>query len=277
MKVILAKSAGFCFGVDRAVNKAMDAAKAYGSPIYTYGELIHNRTVVEELENMGVFVTDDIDSVSEGTIIIRSHGVGKDVFEKISEKGLTLVDATCPKVKSVQNKVEKYHNMGYNIVIVGDCTHPEVIGVNGWCENSASIIDDPVKAKMYTSEKPVCIVAQTTIIKDMFDEVSSEILKNYPDSIVFNTICLATRDRQSEAEELAKVCDAMIVIGGKNSSNTKKLADLCSIHTDRVYLIESADDINKEVFCDDDTVGITAGASTPSQVISEVLGLWTTQ
>ncbi len=270
MKVILAKSAGFCFGVDRAVKKALSAAREEDGRVYTYGELIHNKMVVDELESLGVTVIEDIDSVSSGTVIIRSHGVGKDVIGKLREKGIKIIDATCPKVKSVQNKVEKYHNMGYNIVIVGDMYHPEVAGVNGWCENAATVINSRSDAVGYVSEKPVCIVSQTTVIKSLFDEVCAEIVKKYPDTLIFNTICNATTTRQEEAVELAKVCDAMIVIGGLHSSNTKKLAQLCSIHTDRVYHIESSDDINKQELCEFDTVGITAGASTPSQAISEV-------
>lgn len=276
MKIILAQSAGFCFGVDRAVKKAMDAARC-GQKVYTYGELIHNNTVVRQLEDMGVYITEDLDEVKNATVVIRSHGVGKDIFHKAAENGIKIIDATCPKVKSVQNKVEKYHNMGYNIVIVGDKYHPEVIGINGWCENQAAVIGSVADAGEYTSHRPVCVVSQTTMIREVFDGVVSEISGKYPDAVIFNTICDATTIRQQEAVRLAKECDAMIVIGGRHSSNTKKLAQLCSIHTDRVYHIESSDDINKQELCEFDTVGITAGASTPSQAISEVLGLWTTQ
>ncbi len=270
MKVILAKSAGFCFGVDRAVNTALRAAREETGPVYTYGELIHNKMVVEELESLGVKVIEDVDGLSGGTVIIRSHGVGKDIIEKLSGKGIKVIDATCPKVKSVQNKVEKYHNMGYNIMIVGDKSHPEVIGIGGWCKNEATVVNSTDEAEAYTSEKPVCIVAQTTIIRELFEDVCAVIRGKYPDAVVFNTICNATSTRQEEAAVLSEECDAMIVIGGLHSSNTKKLAQICSIHTDRVYHIESSDDINKQELCGLKTVGITAGASTPPHAISEV-------
>jgi 4-hydroxy-3-methylbut-2-enyl diphosphate reductase len=271
LKIIKAESAGFCFGVERAVSIAMNASHTSITPVVTLGELIHNRSVIEELEANGVGWVESVDDVESGTVIIRSHGVSKNIYELIDSKKLKMIDATCTYVKSIQNKVENYHKKGYTIIIVGDKKHPEVIGVNGWCEDSAVIITDKEEASEIETNSPVCIVAQTTIIKSFFDEVCDIVRLKYPNVLVFNTICSATTKRQLEAEQIASSADAMIVVGGKSSSNTKKLVEICYRKCNKVYHIESAADIRAEHFSGCETVGITAGASTPAKLILEVL------
>ncbi|MBO4359865.1 MAG: bifunctional 4-hydroxy-3-methylbut-2-enyl diphosphate reductase/30S ribosomal protein S1 [Eubacteriaceae bacterium] len=273
MIIRTAENAGFCFGVRRAVESALsEASSRRGEPIYTLGELIHNSGVVSQLRQEGVMTAGDLSEIPDGaTVIIRSHGVGEDVYDEIRARGLRLVDATCPNVKSIQNKVEKHHGLGYTIIIVGDRTHPEVIGINGWCENSALIVSDPEQASALELGGPVCVVAQTTSIKEKFDAVCRVIRKKAPDAVVFNTICRATQLRQAETEALSKESDVMIVLGGANSSNTAKLAEISAAHCPRVIHIESPDSLSGYSFCGDERVGITAGASTPQEKIMEVV------
>lgn len=273
MIIRTAQNAGFCFGVRRAVDCALsEAASHRGEPIYTLGELIHNSGVVAQLEEEGVRTAESLSDIPDGsTVIIRSHGVGEAIYGEIEARGLRLVDATCPNVKSIQNKVEKHHGLGYTIIIVGDCTHPEVIGINGWCENSAIIVSDPSEAAGLELSGPVCVVAQTTSIREKFDAVCDVILGKIPDALVFNTICRATQLRQAETESLSKESDVMIVLGGANSSNTAKLAEISAAFCPRVIHIESPDSLIEYSFCGTERIGITAGASTPQEKIMEVV------
>ncbi len=272
MKIVLADTAGFCFGVNKAVETAWKTAEEKGTEnLYTLGELIHNSYVVDSLKRKGVRVIDSLDDIHAGTVIIRSHGVPPEIYETIKERQLSCIDATCPYVKSIQNKVEKYHEMGYTIIIAGDKYHPEVVGINGWCENSAYIVNSMEEAQRLELKEPICIVAQTTNIKSRFKSICDTINRKYSDVKVFNTICSATALRQAEAEKIASSVDMMIVIGGKNSSNTKKLAEISKEHCKNVIHIESADSLDEYNFADVESVGITAGASTPRQKITEVV------
>ncbi len=273
MVIIKAQNAGFCFGVNNAVNKAVVAAHEYGNEsIYTYGELIHNPFVVKELSDMGIHAVDSLNGIEEGILIIRSHGASPCIYKEAYEKKLSVIDATCPYVKSIQNKVEKYHKKGYTVVIVGDKSHPEVIGINGWCENEAVIIGSAQEfCNDISLTGNICVVAQTTIPKNLFDDVCAKIKQISPDAIVFNTICSTTSLRQQETEKIAKKADVMIVIGGFASSNTKKLADTCRKNCKTVIQIESAEDLQPPDFENAPVVGITAGASTPEHIILEVV------
>lgn len=272
MKITVAQTAGFCFGVNNAVDTAIKQANLHNNQdICTLGELIHNKYVVEDLSEKGVKVAENVDEIKKGSVIIRSHGVAKYVYDQIQQKGLECIDATCPYVKSIQNKVEKYHKKGYTILIVGDASHPEVIGINGWCEDSAYIVNSSSEAELLELNEPICIVAQTTNIKSRFDEVCAVIKKKYSNVEIFNTICKATSLRQKEAEEISSKVECMIVIGGYNSSNTKKLAEISRKNCKNVIHIESADSLNEYSFDGFDTIGITAGASTPQQKIMEVV------
>jgi 4-hydroxy-3-methylbut-2-enyl diphosphate reductase len=268
MMIIKAKNAGFCFGVRNAVNMVYDAVKQNdGEKIWTLGELIHNPTVTGELEKLGVKSVEDISEVDEGLVVIRSHGVGEDVYQQINQRNLSCLDATCPYVKSIQNKVEKYYKKGYTIVVVGDRDHPEVIGVNGWCADCAVVIGQVGEVETIPAGKPICVVAQTTIRKPFFTQVCDAIKARYPNALVFDTICSATSVKQKEAEQLARSADAMVVIGGYNSSNTNKLADICRQACKIVIRCENADDIDLALLNGCETIGVTAGASTPEQII----------
>ena len=270
MKIIVAKNAGFCFGVRRAVEAVYDHLDK-AEKLYTYGPIIHNPEVVEELKDKGVIVEDNIDNIDSGTVIIRSHGVPEQVYKHMTSKGLNIVDATCPYVKRVHNLVKEYHSQGYAVIIVGEKEHPEVIGINGWCNNEAFIVNDEAEAQKLPSLHKACIVAQTTMIQKKWDAILKIIHEKVEQPEVFNTICGTTSIRQMEAESIAKMADVMIVIGGKNSSNTKKLYSICKTHCDKTFAVETAKDIDISLFDPGDVVGITAGASTPDWIIKEVI------
>jgi 4-hydroxy-3-methylbut-2-enyl diphosphate reductase len=273
-KVLLAESAGFCFGVKRAVEETLKVQKQYNKKIFTLGPLIHNNDVVKMLESNNIFAIEleEIDSLSsDDVVVIRSHGVPKALIDQLNDKGVTVVNATCPYVTNIQKKVNKYHDEGYNIIIVGDKDHPEVVGINGWCNNEAIV----TKSGEFNDKVPdkVCIVSQTTEKKINWEKALDSVNNNSKDVLAFNTICSATDVRQKSAEEISKKVDAMIVIGGKNSSNTTKLFQICRNNCERTFHIENLEELPKDLLEDNSihTVGITAGASTPDWIIKEVI------
>ncbi len=281
MEVHLAKTAGFCFGVQRAVDTVYEQLH-FGEPVYTFGPITHNDTVIKELEEKGVKVLDtpeQIRQLKRGTIIIRAHGVSRKLQEAMfveDEDGkprLKLVDATCPFVKKIHDIVSEQSENGRTIVIFGDVSHPEVQGITGWCNGRFVVLGTQKDAEEFTaeSEEKLCIVAQTTYNYKNFQQFVEIILKKGYDSIVLDTICNATEVRQSEAYELAKQNDAVIVIGGKHSSNTRKLFEICKKECADTYYIEQLSDLDLEQFESFRSVGITAGASTPNNIIEEVL------
>ncbi|NLP14612.1 MAG: bifunctional 4-hydroxy-3-methylbut-2-enyl diphosphate reductase/30S ribosomal protein S1 [Clostridium sp.] len=273
MEIIVAKSAGFCFGVSNAVKTVYNLLENQKDSIYTFGPIIHNPQVVEFFESKGVKAVDDIDNIdNEGHIVIRAHGVTPEIYEKIYNKGLILEDATCPYVKKIHTLVKEKYEEGYRIIIIGDKKHPEVIGINGWCNNSAHIVNSAKDAEELTeSDEKVCVVAQTTITKETW-QTTNEVLKNKFKNITkFDTICSATSKRQNEAEEIAKQVDIMIIIGGAKSSNTQKLYDICKKHCDYTYKVETIGDIPPVDIKKIKKIGISAGASTPDWVIEEVI------
>ena len=281
MEVILAEHAGFCFGVKRAVDtvyEQIEARQESGRPIYTYGSIIHNEEVVRELQEKGVRVLsglEEAEKLSEeekGTVIIRSHGVERTVCEKLKELGLEVVDATCPFVKRIHNIVEKESEAGKIIVIVGNEGHPEVEGTRGWSDAETYVIGTEEEAEKFTGREgqELCIVSQTTFNYKKFQDVV-EIFgeKGYNVSVV-NTVCNATEVRQAEARELAARVDVMIVIGGNHSSNTRKLYEICRQECEMTYYIQTLDDLHLNLPKSVRLVGITAGASTPNNIIEEV-------
>lgn len=271
-KITLAKTAGFCFGVDNAIKKLDNAVKYMDSPIYTLGPIIHNKQMIEKYDSQNVKIINDLSQIeNNATVVIRSHGIAKSFYDDMMQKHINIIDATCPYVKKVQDIVSKYYLQGYKIIIIGDEKHPEVIGVNGWCNNSAIIINNKNNIPIIKMYDKICVVAQTTIIENLFLEIVSEIQKLNCETQVFNTICSATEERQEEAKFLAKNSDAMIVIGGYDSSNTKKLTEICKKYCDNVVHIETASEIDINKFKDCKSVGITAGASTPAWIIKEVV------
>ncbi|RBP45600.1 bifunctional 4-hydroxy-3-methylbut-2-enyl diphosphate reductase/30S ribosomal protein S1 [Garciella nitratireducens] len=271
MKIFVAKNAGYCFGVQKAIETAEKSINQYPKPIYTLGPIIHNNQVIKGLENQGVYAIDKVNKVQQGTIIIRSHGVEPKIYEQIKKRGLKIIDATCPYVKNIQNKVQKYYQKGYQIIIVGNKRHPEVIGVNGWCDNTAIILDSIKEAENISNYQRVCIVSQTTIIEKHFSEIVSKIIPKSREIIIFNTICNTTTKRQEEAKKLSKVVDAMIIIGGYHSSNTQKLVSICKKYCKNTYHIETYKDLSIAEIKTYNKIGITAGASTPDWIIKEVI------
>lgn len=274
MKVTLAKSAGFCFGVKRAVEMVYKEAET-GKKVYTLGPIIHNEQVVQDLEQKGVRVIDTPEELSEAedaTVIIRSHGISADVYHQLEDKKVRIVDATCPFVSKIHRIVEKKYQEGSCIVIVGNANHPEVEGINGWCNGVATVIGSVSEAENYSQEpaRKLCVVAQTTFNYKKFKDIVDIFSKKSYDIDVMNTICNATEERQTEAAAIAGDSDAMIVIGGKHSSNTQKLYEICKNVCPDTHFIQTLDDLDLKQFQSFRSVGITAGASTPNTIIKEV-------
>ena len=274
MEVILAKSAGFCFGVKRAVETVYEQTGTENR-IYTYGPIIHNEEVVKDLESKGVTVLEgeeDLRKLDKGTVVIRSHGVPREICEMIEKNGLACVDATCPFVKRIHRIVEKESGEGRRIIIIGNPGHPEVEGIMGWSHTPAAVIESAEEAEKFTclpGEK-LCLVSQTTFNYNKFKELVEIFQKKGYNITIVNTICNATEERQTEAREIADKVDAMIVIGGKHSSNTRKLYEICRERCKSTYLIQTLDDLHLELPETAALVGITAGASTPNNIIEEV-------
>ena len=280
MEVKLAKSAGFCFGVKRAVETVYEQIERQKTvrkklPIYTYGPIIHNEQVVKDLEEKGVKVIgtrEELEALKEGIVVIRSHGIGKDICQLIEEKGLICVDATCPFVKRIHNIVEKESAGGKQILIIGNPGHPEVEGIRGWCSTPAITVESEEEMENLQVEygKEICVVSQTTFNYNKFQDLVEILKKNEYNSIVVNTICNATEERQTEAKEIASEADVMIVIGGAHSSNTRKLYEICSKECAQTCFIQSLADLKLKLAKSVRLVGITAGASTPKNIIREV-------
>lgn len=268
----VAESAGFCFGVKRAIEMAYEAI-GVEPKLYSYGQLIHNKTVTDDLASKGLEIVESLDGLTEGTLLIRSHGVGKALYDEAEAKGLRILDGTCPFVKKIHNIVHEKLAEGMGIIIVGDGTHPEVIGINGWCENAAVILEDEeaAKTKEIPEKEKYAVVVQTTFRQAKFDKILEILQDRGVNMEVHNTICSATEKRQTEAEELSKTVDKMIVIGGKNSSNTQKLVEICAKNCGNTVHIETICDLVLNNFGKDDKIGITAGASTPPAIIKEVV------
>ena len=272
MEVNLAKTAGFCFGVRRAVDKVYEEAGK--EQVYTYGPIIHNSEVVSDLEQRGIKVLhsrEELEKISEGTVIIRSHGVAKDIYELIRQKGLHLVDATCPFVLKIHRIVEKASAEGKQILIIGSAEHPEVEGIRGWCSKDVHVISDAEGlSEIDLGCKPTCVVSQTTFNYNKFQDIV-EIIKEKSYHIeVCNTICNATEERQLEAKSIAHDVDAMIVIGDRQSSNSQKLYEISKKECGNTFFVQTLKDLDLKLFESTGKVGITAGASTPEKIIKEV-------
>ncbi|SHH50691.1 4-hydroxy-3-methylbut-2-enyl diphosphate reductase [Sporobacter termitidis DSM 10068] len=275
MKIILAKSAGFCFGVRRAVNICEDTAKS-GARCATLGPIIHNTSVTRALAEKGVRELGDVGDAQPGeTVIIRSHGAKRGEIEALKALGADILDATCPDVAKIHGIVRRESDEGRTVLIVGEKNHPEVEAISSWC-GDCRIVETPEEVREWLRQSPnaksapISVVSQTTNTRDVFELCCLEVKKECTNLKIFDTICNATCRRQEEAKEISRRVDAMIVIGGKSSANSIKLAEICRAHCNRVYFIESADDLDISYFSDSDTVGITAGASTPAWIIKEV-------
>lgn len=277
MNVELAKTAGFCFGVKRAVDTVYQQIEQYrGEKIFTYGPIIHNEEVIKDLRSHGVEVLNDeeeLKTADADVVVIRSHGVAKYIYDILEERGITCVDATCPFVKKIHKIVAEKSAEGSYIVIVGNGEHPEVQGIRGWAGEQVTVVQTPEDAERFElpdKDQKVCIVAQTTFNYNKFKELVEIISKKRYDIVVLNTICNATKERQTEARQIAARVDAMVVIGDKRSSNTQKLFEICKEECLNTYYIQTLDDLNMNQLKSVKTVGITAGASTPKNIIEEV-------
>ena len=272
MKVKIAKEAGFCFGVKRAMKMAWDELEL-NSDIYALGPLIHNRQAVQKYEDKGLITVDTIDSIPNNeSVIIRSHGVSKDIYDRANFSNLNIIDTTCPFVKKIHNIVKEFYEEGFKIIIIGDKNHPEIIGINGWCENSALIIKsvDYLNNLNLDNNNKYCVVAQTTLNLELYNQIV-DILSKELDNIQFNnTICSATKTRQQAAKELSVDVDCMIVIGGKHSSNTQKLVNICKEQVP-TFSIETKEDLDIDKLSKFNIIGVTAGASTPNWIIEDVI------
>ena len=272
MKVVTAKSAGFCFGVQRAVDQVYRMAEEKKGNICTLGPIIHNEEVIRDLEQKGVRVIseEDIPSLKDTTVIIRSHGVGKAVYDLLEENHVPFVDVTCPFVLKIHKIVREESAAGKYIVIIGDKDHPEVKGICGWCKKKPLVIAKETDIPSEISKNEIFVVSQTTFNLKNFNKIVAKLQENSYNMTVVNTICNATQRRQSEAEDIASRVDAMIVIGGSQSSNTRKLCDICRANCVKTYYIQSVADLSNLGFSPVRSVGITAGASTPKKIIEEV-------
>ncbi|MBT0665503.1 4-hydroxy-3-methylbut-2-enyl diphosphate reductase [Geobacter pelophilus] len=270
MEIILAKQAGFCFGVKRATQMAFEAADM-GGQTFTLGPIIHSPQVVQKLEDMGVKVLNDLGELDTGTIIIRSHGVTSGELEEAVRKELEIVDATCPFVKKAQEHVQSLSCAGYDVVVVGDADHPEVQGIVSYAMGKVYVVGSGDEAAKLPRMSKIGVVAQTTQSFENLEDVVRQCLRRGSELRVFHTICDATAVRQDAAKDLAKQVDCVIVIGGFNSGNTKRLAEVCSEIQVRTHHIETADQLLPEWLEGVARVGVTAGASTPKWIIDEVI------
>ena len=279
MEVIVAKTAGFCFGVQRAVDIALQEAQEADGPIYTYGQLIHNDQVTADLEEKGVGILhskEALKTLKEGTVILRAHGAPPEIYRIIEENGLRLIDATCPFVKKIHRIVQDYSSRGYSVMIAGDASHPEVQGIIGWCVNDhVYVVSEPAQLKGFRKkwDEDIVLVSQTTYNTKKFKELVAVFQENEYTCIVVNTICSATQERQDEAKKIASQVDSMYVIGGRHSSNTRKLYEICKDECENTYYIETLEDFVFQQTGEVHTIGITAGASTPKEIIKEVQNL----
>lgn len=275
MEITVAKSAGFCFGVQRAVDSVYKELKENSGKIYTFGPIIHNGQVVEDLNKKGIEVIDTVEQlkeINEGTVVIRSHGVAKEIYDILEQQKLKMVDATCPFVKKIHNIVLDESNNGKTIIIIGNDNHPEVEGIKGWVNGEVIVInkEEQIEKLSLPEQTKACIVSQTTFNHNKFKYLVEIIRKKGYDITVVNTICNATHVRQVEAQKISSNVDGMIVIGGKNSSNTQKLYDICRNECENTFYVQTVKDLNLHELKSLKSIGITAGASTPKNIIEEV-------
>lgn len=277
MEVIVAKSAGFCFGVRRAVDRVYELTQTYGErPIYTYGPIIHNDEVVEDLQKKGVRVVNNVEEFSllpKGVVVIRSHGVSRSEEATIRSLGHEVEDMTCPFVKKIHRIADEKSSDGSVIIIAGDEKHPEVKGIVGWCNGKSYVIKDAEDAEKIeiSDKKRAVLVAQTTFNYIKFKKLIDAFSKKSYNINCVNTICNATRERQEEAARIASSVDGMLVVGGSHSSNTQKLYEICKRECENTHYIQTAEDLKDQWFLTAEKVGVTGGASTPNKIIEEVL------
>ncbi len=271
MYIKVASNAGFCFGVQRAVDIAFNLGSQYPNRVFTLGPIIHNPQVVNELEKNSVHMAENIEEIKSGIMIVRSHGLPPRVIEEAKNKGLEVVDATCPFVKKVQTYAMSLKKEGYRVLLIGDKGHPEVIAIRGYINKNIIICQSEKELPLLNIPKKLGIVAQTTQDYKNFKRIISRLLDDVSELKIYNTICDSTIVRQKSAVKLARNVDIMLVIGGKNSANTNRLAHICRSINPRTYLIETSDELKTEWFVNVNKLGITAGASTPKWIIEKII------
>lgn len=281
MEIILGKRSGFCYGVQNAVDNAEAEVIKSKEPIYCLGELVHNKTVTADLENKGLIFIDNIEQ-ARGKTIIRAHGIEKEVYEEAKKMNIELIDLTCPNVLKIHEVASEYSKNGYYILLIGKKDHPETIGTISFCGEHSNIISDLDEVEQVLEEleksnlKKLLVISQTTYSLKKFDDILKEITDKMSKDIkleIMNTICSATELRQKETEDISKQADIMIVIGGKNSSNTTKLYEICLNNCNKVIFIEDEKELKLEEILEYNKVGIVAGASTPKDIIDNVVNL----
>lgn len=274
MEVKIAENAGFCFGVKRAMNMAWDELENKdNNNVYSLGPLIHNKQAVDKYKEKGLVEIDSLEDIPNNSkLIIRSHGVAEKIYDESKAKNMDIVDTTCPYVKKIHDIVKQFSDKGYKIIIVGNVTHPEIIGINGWCKNEAIVINSEKEIEniSFNTDEKYCVVSQTTANLEFFDKIVNKLKNKISNLTVKNTICFATKERQLSATDLSKEVDCMIVIGGKHSSNTQKLVNICK-NIVPTFSIETKEELEKDKLKDFKVAGVTAGASTPEWIIDEVI------
>ncbi|MBE9529422.1 MAG: 4-hydroxy-3-methylbut-2-enyl diphosphate reductase [Proteobacteria bacterium] len=271
MKINIAKSAGYCFGVKRAINEAEKCREGTNEPIHTLGPIIHNPQAVKKLEDSEIYSKGSVEEIETGTVIIRSHGVKLEEYDKVRDKGLSIVDATCPFVKKAQSLVALLAKEGYTVIVVGSKEHPEVKGILSYGPTDVMVAETPEDLAEMGHIKKVGIVSQTTLPTAKLEAVVAYCVSHSTELKVYNTICNATSIRQEESEELARISDVVVVVGGRNSANTKRLVELCRTIQPRTHHIEVAAELVPEWFEGAGSTGVTSGASTPTWVIENVI------
>jgi (E)-4-hydroxy-3-methyl-but-2-enyl pyrophosphate reductase len=272
MKVYLAEYAGFCMGVQRAIDIAHKTASDMAAPVFVLHEIVHNKSVVRDLEEKGVKSVDRVDEVDSGTLIISAHGAAPDVIAKAKGKGLKVVDTTCPLVSKIDRIVKRLAGSGYTILLLGDKDHAEVKGLKGVAPESTIVFryEDEIDS-LPRMDGPVALVSQTTQNIKFFEAIAEKIRKRYPQAEIYNTICDATEKRQSSVLELGKQVDLMITVGSRNSANSKRLQEVASTVAPASYLVDNAGELDPAWFKGVEKVGVTAGASTPDVLIQGVI------
>lgn len=274
MEVRIAENAGFCFGVKRAMKMAWDELEnKEDDDIYSLGPLIHNKQAVDKYKEKGLVEIDSLDKIpNDSKLIIRSHGVGKNVYTDSESKNMDIIDTTCPFVKKIHDIVKEFSSKGYRIIVIGNANHPEIIGINGWCDNEAIVInsEEEIDNNLFDPCDKYCVVSQTTANLEFFDKIVNMLKEKINNLTVKNTICFATKERQLSAIDLANEVDCMVVIGGKHSSNTQKLVNICKDIVP-TFSIETKEELDKDILDGFKIAGVTAGASTPDWIIDEVI------
>ena len=276
MKIQIAKTAGFCMGVHRAVEMALKAPRTFPEPIHTMGELIHNPQVLDILQDNGIRVLSEIPAQGEGTVLIRAHGVPPDVKKRLHQAGFHVQDATCPKVINVQTIIQRYAEQGFHVIIVGEEDHPEIAGLLGFTQHLGVVVRDLAELQALPDYETAIVVAQTTQSRAEYADVQRWLMANKPHYIVFSTICESTENRQKEVEKMMGNVDALIVVGGFNSGNTRRLAQIGQRAGKPTFHVETENELDMDTLKGFSTVGVTAGASTPDWMIQRVVDRITT-